>query len=163
MNRKTVKIISALIAAAFILGLFGPLAYNLVFSVPMDDGQSLEAQIEELKLQLEENEKRIAATEELGQKIIEESGNRFRIMCEKGMLSYLDIIFSAEDMTDFADRLVIARELAEYDKNMMSTIKKIQQDAKAAAEKSKELLAELEEKRAELETENEDTVSQEQN
>lgn len=163
MNRKTVKIISALIAAAFILGIFGPLAYNFVFSVPADDGMELETQIEELKLRLEENEKRVAATKELNQKIIEESGNRFRVMCEKGMLSYLDIIFSAKDMADFTDRLVIARELAEYDKNMMSTIKKIQQDVEATAEKSKELLAELEEKRAELETESESTNSQEQN
>ena len=163
MSRKIVKIISVLIAAIFILGIFGPLAYNFVFSVPIDNGKEIETQIEELKLQLEENEKRIAATKELEQKIIEESGNRFRIMCEKGMVSYLGIIFSAKDMTDFTDRLVIARELVEYDKNMMDTIKKIQHDAELMAAESKELLAELEKARAEAETENESTVSREQN
>ncbi len=152
MNRKTVKIISALIAAAFILGIFGPLAYNLVFSVPADDRQALEAQIEGIKHQIEENEKRISAAEELEQNIIKESGNRFRIMCERGILSYLDIIFSAENMTDFTDRVVIARELAEYDKNMVTSIQKILKEAETASNKSKELLAELEEKRAELET-----------
>ena len=151
MNRKTVKIISALIAAAFILGLFGPLAYNLVFSVPSDDGQALETQIEEIKIQIEENEKRISAAEELEQNIIKESGNRFRIMCERGILSYLDIIFSAENMTDFTDRVVIARELAEYDKNMITSIQKIRKEVEEASNKSKELLAELEKKRAELE------------
>ena len=152
MSRKTVKIISALIAVAFILGIFGPFAYNLVFSVPADNSSEVEVQIEEIKAQLEENEKRLAVAEELTKKIIEESGERFRIMCEKGMISYLDIIFSAENMTDFADRLVIARELAEYDKNMINSIKKIQREAKEAADKSKELLAELEKKQAELAT-----------
>ncbi len=151
MNRKTVKIISALIAAAFILGLFGPFAYNLVFSVPSDDGQALETQIEEIKIQIEENEKRISAAEELEQNIIKESGEHFRIMCERGILSYLDIIFSAENMTDFTDRVVIARELAEYDKNMITSIQKIRKEVEEASNKSKELLAELEKKRAELE------------
>ena len=152
MNRKTVKIISALIAAAFILGIFGPLAYNMVFSVPADDRQILENQIEEIKIQLEENGKRISAAEELEQNIIKESGNRFRIMCERGLLSYLDIIFSAKSMTDFTDRIVIARELAEYDRNMITSIQKIRKEAEAASGESKELLAELEKKRAELET-----------
>lgn len=151
MNRKTVKIISALIVAAFILGIIGPFAYNLVFSEPIDDIQTLEIQIDEIKVQIEENEKRFSAAEELEQNIIKESGERFRIMCERGISSYLDIIFSAENMMDFTDRVVIAKELAEYDKNVIASIQKIRKEIETASNESKELLAELEEKLAELE------------
>lgn len=117
MSKKTVKIVAIVIAVIFILGILGPLAYMFVFSEPMDNAA-----------EIEEAERRLEAAQQLESSITEECGTRFRIMCERGMMSYLDIIFSSDTVSDFADRIVIAEELAEYDKNIMDTIQSIKNE-----------------------------------
>ena len=149
MKKKTTKIIAVVIALLLIIGLVGPLAYEFVFSSPLEQGDEdnsinpndysienisqLEADINELNektrvlneelggltTQINEIDEKIKEAEAQEKKYSEESGNRFRVMCEKGVMSYLDIIFSAKNITDFVDRIVIAKELAEYDKNVM--------------------------------------------
>ncbi len=193
MNKKVVRIIAITIAALLILGLLGPLAYTFVFAVPTESNSiseqkkitledmsrieqelnTAEEKVRELNEKvfqsaeaLEEIDEKMYAAQELEKKYNEESGKRFRVMCEKGMMSYLDIIFSAEGLTDFIDRIVIAKELAEYDRDIMNAIKSVndeiagqkidtekllseQQNAMAEIESAK---AELENKKAELKT-----------
>ena len=121
MSKKTVKIVALVIAVIFLIGILGPLAYMYVFSAPSDDGESNAAELAEVTAKLE-------AAERLEKDITRECGERLRVMCEKGMVSYLDVIFSSKSISDFTDRLVIAGELAEYDKNIMNTIGNIRKE-----------------------------------
>ena len=151
MNKKQVKIVAIIIAVIFLLGIAGPLAY-IAFSEPDSSGLSdidemsdadINAKIKELGDQITAAEKESAeldkkaeAADELDKKQTEESGRRFRIMCERGISSYLDIIFSSTDLSDFNDRIVIPKELAEYDKKVANALKDVKREiADAKAEK----------------------------
>lgn len=180
MSKKAIKITAIVIALIFLLGIFGPFAYTFVFSMPTDDSHlediqqekkltledinktelELNKAAEELrvlneKIELSSNElkqvnEKLEAAEKLEMNMREESGKRFRIMCEKGMLSYLDIIFSSKNFTDFIDRLVIAKELAEYDRDMMNAVASVKKDIIDSKTKAEEILKEQEAALAEL-------------
>lgn len=166
MNKKQVKIIAIIIAAIFLLGIAGPLAY-IAFSEPHSsntsdfDGLSTEeinAKIKELtdRITAAESEsveldKKIAAADELDKKQAEESGRRFRVMCERGISNYLDIIFSSESISDFNDRVVIAKELAEYDKKVTNALKEVKQELSAAKDEKTQLSEQLKSAKEELE------------
>ena len=156
MNKKQVKIIAIIIAVIFLLGIAGPLAY-IAFSEPDSSGLSdidemsdadINAKIKELGDQITAAEKESAeldkkaeAADELDKKQTEESGRRFRIMCERGISSYLDIIFSSTDLSDFNDRIVIAKELAEYDKKVANALKDVKREIADAKEELERLSA----------------------
>lgn len=132
MNIKVVKITAIVIAIAFVLSLLGPLAYSYVFSAPAEGESGLPAEektVEELQEELKAAEERLAAIEQLEREAYTQSEERFRVMCERGRLSYLDIIFSSNSFADFTDRIVIAKELLEYDKNVMKSIDNIRNES----------------------------------
>lgn len=166
MNKKQVKIVAIIIAVIFLLGIAGPLAY-IAFSEPDSSGLSdidemsdadINAKIKELGDQITAAEKESAeldkkaeAADELDKKQTEESGRRFRIMCERGISSYLDIIFSSTDLSDFNDRIVIAKELAEYDKKVANALKDVKREIADAKEEKLRLSEQLKSSREELE------------
>ncbi len=166
MNKKQVKIIAIIIAVIFLLGIAGPLAY-IAFSEPDSSGLSdidemsdadINAKIKELGDQITAAEKESAeldkkaeAADELDKKQTEESGRRFRIMCERGISSYLDIIFSSTDLSDFNDRIVIAKELAEYDKKVANALKDVKREIADAKEEKLRLSEQLKSSKEELE------------
>ena len=166
MNKKQVKIIAIIIAVIFLLGIAGPLAY-IAFSEPDSSGLSdidemsdadMNAKIKELGDQITAAEKESAeldkkaeAADELDKKQTEESGRRFRIMCERGISSYLDIIFSSTDLSDFNDRIVIAKELAEYDKKVANALKDVKREIADAKEEKLRLSEQLKSSKEELE------------
>lgn len=166
MNKKQVKIVAIIIAVIFLLGIAGPLAY-IAFSEPDSSGLSdidemsdadMNAKIKELSDQITAAEKESAeldkkaeAADELDKKQTEESGRRFRIMCERGILSYLDIIFSSTDLSDFNDRIVIAKELAEYDKKVANALKDVKREIADAKEEKLRLSEQLKSSKEELE------------
>ena len=166
MNKKQVKIVAIIIAVIFLLGIAGPLAY-IAFSEPDSSGLSdidemsdadMNAKIKELGDQITAAEKESAeldkkaeAADELDKKQTEESGRRFRIMCERGISSYLDIIFSSTDISDFNDRIVIAKELAEYDKKVANALKDVKREIADAKEEKLRLSKQLKSSKEELE------------
>ena len=166
MNNKPVKIVAIIIAVIFLLGIAGPLAY-IAFSEPDSSGLSdideisdadINAKIKELGDQITAAEKESAeldkkaeAADELDKKQTEESGRRFRIMCERGISSYLDIIFSSTDLSDFNDRIVIAKELAEYDKKVANALKDVKREIADAKEEKLRLSEQLKSSKEELE------------
>ena len=166
MNKKQVKIIAIIIAVIFLLGIAGPLAY-IALSEPDSSGLSdidemsdadINAKIKELDDQITAAEKESAeldkkaeAADELDKKQTEESGRRFRIMCERGISSYLDIIFSSTDLSDFNDRIVIAKELAEYDKKVANALKDVKREIADAKEEKLRLSEQLKSSKEELE------------
>lgn len=148
MSKKQIRITAIVIAVIFLLGIAGPLAY-IVFSAPSDEDNKaadiaeLNEKIKDVGAEIEELDKKLAAAEELEKNRSEESGRRLRIMCEKGVGSYLDIIFSSTSLSDFSDRIVIARELAEYDKSVMDAIAEVKAEILAADEAKSAAQAEL--------------------
>lgn len=166
MNKKQVKIVAIIIAVIFLLGIAGPLAY-IAFSEPDSSGLSdidemsdadINAKIKELSDQITAAEKESAeldkkaeAADGLDKKQTEESGRRFRIMCERGISSYLDIIFSSTDLSDFNDRIVIAKELAEYDKKVANALKDVKREIADAKEEKLRLSEQLKSSKEELE------------
>lgn len=166
MNKKQIKIVAIIIAVIFLLGIAGPLAY-IAFSEPDSSGLSdidemsdadINAKIKELGDQITAAEKESAeldkkaeAADELDKKQTEESGRRFRIMCERGISSYLDIIFSSTDLSDFNDRIVIAKELAEYDKKVANALKDVKREIADAKEEKLRLSEQLKSSKEELE------------
>ncbi|MDY5229860.1 MAG: hypothetical protein SPH44_01885 [Eubacteriales bacterium] len=166
MNKKQVKIVAIIIAVIFLLGIAGPLAY-IAFSEPDSSGLSdidemsdadINAKIKELGDQITAAEKESAeldkkaeVADELDKKQTEESGRRFRIMCERGISSYLDIIFSSTDLSDFNDRIVIAKELAEYDKKVANALKDVKREIADAKEEKLRLSEQLKSSKEELE------------
>lgn len=148
MNKKQIRITAIVIAVIFLLGVAGPLAY-VAFSAPSEEADAaadiaeINQKIKAVNVEIEELDKKLAAAEELEKNRSEESAGRFRVMCEKGVASYLDIIFSAESLSDFADRIVIARELAEYDKSVMNAIAEVKTEISSASEAKKAAQSEL--------------------
>ena len=179
MNKKTVRIIALVIAALLVLGIAGPFAY-LAFSAPADNAAlgeidrqigSVQDEIDEINAQIseisdrvrkldsdakeydkktEELQKKLEAAESLENDYSEESEKRFRTMCEKGSVSYLDIIFSARSLNDFTDRIVTARELAGYDRRIMNSMKSVKEKIARAKADSDEAVSQQQKNRAEL-------------
>ena len=186
MNKKTIKIVAIIIACLFLLGIAAPFIGMFVFAVPtdstlqeyeqkeksaLDDLQELEKQINQAGERVYQAEQAINSTEEqlesinneladIEEKEQEQMGKfkkRITAVCESEGFSYLGLIFSAENFSDFIDKLVIAQELAAYDKNVldsMDEIKKKITDRQAEAEELKngqeKSKTELEEAMAEL-------------
>ena len=111
MNKKIIKITAIIIAIIFLFGLFTQFAYMFAFAKPESDDTVI---VRKLKV-----------AELLQQSIEEKNARRLQIICEKGVGSYLNIIFSSDSVADFIDRIVIANELAEYDRNMIKAISEI--------------------------------------
>ena len=160
MNRKTVKLVALIIGIIFILGLVVPLFYIFVYSEPAEElteetvNENIKKADEEilnLTKSTEESKKQIEASEKLLEKKLNESGERFRIMCEKGNMSYMDVIFSSKSLSDLIDRTVIAREFSEYDKNVIVSIKKMKKQLSDEVSENERLLRELKEKKENLE------------
>lgn len=165
MNKKQVKIVAIIIAVIFLLGIAGPLAY-IAFSEPSTDTadigglspdearvriKEIDERIKAADKESEELDKKLAAAEKLDSEQTKESGRRFRVMCERGMTSYLDIIFSSKSISDFNDRVVIARELAEYDKKTADALKEIKEEIAAAKDEKSRLSEQLKAAKDELE------------
>ena len=150
MGKRGVKITAIVIAAVFLLGIIGPLIYSMAFSEPADKIKELQEKIMQTEQRIAELDAEMAAAETLENEKLSESGKRLRVMCEKGLTSYIDIIFSAENLSDFADRIVIARELMEYDRNITGAIKAIKNEISAKKAEVEELLLQQRAAEAEL-------------
>lgn len=150
MGKRGVKITAIVIAAVFLLGIIGPLLYSMAFSEPADKIKELQEKITQTEQRIAELDAEMAAAETLENEKLSESGKRLRVMCEKGLTSYIDIIFSAENLSDFADRIVIARELMEYDRNITGAIKAIKNEISAKKAEVEELLLQQRAAEAEL-------------
>lgn len=90
-----------------------------------NDIVALETEIDKLTSKISENTQKLAEEEV---KLAEATGRaeqqyndfkaRFRTMCESGTVNYLKILLSSESLTDFVDRLEIAKEISSYDKKL---------------------------------------------
>ena len=92
--------------------------------------ERLEKEAGELQTKIESLDKTIAETkeslavEEQKLEVATEKANakydifkeRFRVMCEHGDVSYIEMLLSAESFSDFVDKAEIMKEISQYDK-----------------------------------------------
>ena len=75
------------------------------------------------KLQ-EEEVKLDVATKEANIKY-ENFKERFRVVCEEGPVTYLELLFSAKNFSDFVDKIEVAQEIAENDKKIFDEMEAV--------------------------------------
>lgn len=89
---------------------------------------SKNAEIAKTEDALEKAEKEL---EEAKKKTEEQYGaykERFRIMCEEGATSYLEMIMSSDNLMDFVDNMEIAQEIIAYDQKMYEGLKNAEKE-----------------------------------
>ena len=77
---------------------------------------SVNAKIEETDKKLKEEEVKLEEAKKKAKAKYDVFKERFRVMCEEGPTSYLELLFSAKSFSDFVDKLNIAQEVSNYDK-----------------------------------------------
>ncbi len=87
-----------------------------------------------------EQEKLDVATEKANEKyhIFQE---RFRVMCEQGDVSYIEMLLSAKSFSDFVDKAEIMKEISRYDKAVFDQMDEMRKQI----EKSRDEIAKLKE------------------
>lgn len=85
---------------------------------------SKNAEIAETDKKLQKAEKELAEAKEKSENQYEAYKERFRVMCEEGSVSYLEIIFSSDSIMDFVNNIETAKEISEYDKKIYDEMKK---------------------------------------
>ncbi|MEA4921520.1 MAG: peptidoglycan DD-metalloendopeptidase family protein [Clostridiaceae bacterium] len=118
--------------------------------------QQLIAQLDEL-IGVKETE--LAASQQKEEEQYAKLKNRVRFMYENGSMSYLSILLSSDDFSEFLSRYEIISRISKYDKNLFEELKEIKQqiaDQKASLESDRSDAAEakvsLETNKSELET-----------
>ena len=179
MSKKTMKMVAMVIAGIFVLGMIAPLLVTLVYGAPMDATlkemkeqeqaaieavQGLEKQLNEaaskvyqLEESLKQKEEELVAinlkleeAERAEALQMDKFKKRMTVICETGMASYLDVIFSATSFSDFIDRVVIAREIAEYDNNILDSMERVKEEIRTQKQQMEEIKARQEAEKAEL-------------
>ena len=95
-------------------------------------------QVEELTLQITENEEKLLNVQKEYDDIQETLNNRLIQMYETPKLEYLGVLLEAKSVTDFLGAYYAMKELAEYDKELLDTVRK----QKEEIETTNEILAE---------------------
>ncbi len=184
MNRRTVRWISIIIAAVFLLGTISSIAFELAYASStqqkinqqqqkkneaqqkinqantkkaktLAEKERLEREAGELQTKIEALDKIIAETksnlavEEEKLEVATNKANekydifqeRFRVMCEQGEVSYLEILLSAKSFGDFVDKAEIMKEISRYDKEVFDEM----DEARMQIEKSRDEIVKLKE------------------
>ena len=74
--------------------------------------------INEIDKDLKVEEEKLQDATERAEKKYEYFKERFRIVCEEGPVTYLELLFSAKNFCDFVDKIEIAKEITESDKKI---------------------------------------------
>ncbi len=57
---------------------------------------------------------------------------RFRVMCEQGDVSYIEMLLSAKSFSDFVDKTEIVKEISEHDKKIFDEMEAVRLEIEAA-------------------------------
>lgn len=150
MNKKFVKVVAIIIAAAFLLTICGSLIVSLVYSAPdftlsglrqteaelcesASAVYNLEERLENSEAELQELTARLDDAQLQADETYDRLKNRLQVACEHGSVSYLEMLFSSERFSAFLDSAVTAREIAAYDQAVYEA--QVQQQNELAAAK----------------------------
>ncbi len=182
MSKKTVRWISLIIAAIFVLGTVSSILFELAYAETtqqkinaaeqkkkdaqkkineantkkvktLADKERLEKEAGQLQTQIEALDKTIAETKEdlaVEQQKLDvatEKANekydvfqeRFRVMCEHGDVSYIEMLLSAKSFGDFVDKAEIMKEISRYDKQVFDEMDKVRREIEQARDEIEKL------------------------
>lgn len=111
-----------------------------------DEISSTEMQVEILNGEIQRTTDNLQEAEANEAKQYEDMKTRIKYMYEHGNATLLEMLFSAEDMTDFLNKADFIENLSEYDRNSLNELKEIHQeiqDEKNALEEQQSSLTEL--------------------
>lgn len=95
--------------------------------------------VDDLNSELDQSKEKLSAAEENLDKNTELAKDRIRAMYELGDSSYLSIILKSASIHEFVSRVELAKQMAEYDKKAIDTLKEthetIERETKAIEEK----------------------------
>lgn len=100
--------------------------------------------IDSLEEMIAQKEEELAEAQKKEEEQYEKFKTRVRVMYEQGETSYLEVLLSADDLSDFLSKYEIVSQIAEYDKNLF-------EELKALKEEIAQTKAELEEDRQQAE------------
>lgn len=103
--------------------------------------EALDKTIAETAADLAVEEERLAEATKLADAKYEVFQERFRVMCEHGDVSYIEMLFSAKSFGDFVDKAEIMKEITRYDKQIFDEM----DTARRQIEKSRDEIAKLKE------------------
>ncbi len=103
--------------------------------------EALDKKIADTKSNLAEEEVKLAKATEQANTKYDVFQERFRVMCEQGDVSYLEMLLSAESFSDFVDKAEIMKEITRYDKEIFDEM----EAARQQIEKSRDEIAVLKE------------------
>ncbi len=130
-----------------------------------DQIDTKESEIAETAKELDEAEADLEDAKEKSSNQYDAYKERFRVMCEDGSVSYLQVILTSDSIMDFVNNIETAQEISEYDKQIYDEMKDSEAEIqrltdeiasnKARQESEKEVLAQqksaLDTKQGELE------------
>lgn len=168
-SKVIIRIVATMVAVLFFLTVFAPLVMVRVGAVPTDaklkeyeekektawqQMQELEKELNELgeeRFQLEEQQKagqeeleqtteRLEVARRLEAEQREKFKSRFAMMSERGGIgNYLETIFSARSFSDLLEKLVIVREIVEYDNSVLTAMEELKEEIGAEQIRLEEL------------------------
>jgi len=100
---------------------------------------NLDAKIADTDLKLADEEKKLDAATQKAETQYGVFKERFRIMCEQGDVSFIEMLLSASGFNDLIDKAEVMKEISEYDKQIFDTMERNRQDI----EKSRDAIADL--------------------
>lgn len=90
--------------------------------------EKINGQVTELTLQITENEEKLAKTQAEYDSIQDLLNARLIYMYETPQLEFLEVLLEAKSVTDFLSTYYAMKELAEYDKELLETVKQQKQE-----------------------------------
>ena len=121
-----------------------------------DEITTAEMQIEILQGEIERTTDALAVAEENEQQQYEDMKTRIKYMYEHGNASLLEMLFSAENMTDFLNKADFIEHLSEYDRNALDELQNVHQDIADQKTALEEQQASLQDLQADLQTKKSD-------
>ncbi len=100
---------------------------------------AVDAKIAETGRKLAEQEVKLAEATKKAEAQYDLFKERFRVMCEQGDVSYIEMLLSAKSFSDFVDKAEIIKEISEHDKNIFDKMEKNRQDIEATRNEIAEL------------------------
>lgn len=110
-----------------------------------DEIDIIEKQIEQSETDLKEKEKELEEAQEEYDKQRDIFLKRARIMYENGNISYLEIVFGAQDFSDLLSKIEIVSQLMTYDQNILTKLEKSKKKIETAKKEIETILESLNE------------------
>ena len=107
--------------------------------------------IDSLEEMIAQKEEELAEAQKKEEEQYEKFKTRVRVMYEQGETSYLEVLLSADDLSDFLSKYEIVSQIAEYDKNLFEELKALKEEIAQTKSELEEDRQQAENTRKELE------------